>query len=374
MNVLIKPASGACNMRCRYCFYSDEMANRETGVVGRMSTDTLEVIVSRVLGAASEPGTPCVFMFQGGEPTLAGLDFYRALEGYVKKYNTQGLRVGYAIQTNGFAINEQWAELFARMKFLVGLSLDGTRELHDANRRTPSGRGTFDAVMQAARLFLRYGVEFNILSVVTDMTARGALKLHNFFDAQGFRYQQYIPCLDPLCHGGEQHTALSAERYAAFLCRTFDAWYDDLSRGKYVYNRTFENYMAILLGRAPENCGMAGVCSPQYVIEADGGVYPCDFYVLDEYRLGNILSDSFESMDARREELGFIARSRELHPDCRDCRYFALCRGGCYRERIDTGDGSGIPKNRFCAAYLKFFPYAAERLWSAAKMLSGRAR
>lgn len=367
MNVLIKPASGACNMRCRYCFYNDEMANRATGVVGLMSLGTLETVVRRVLERAERE---CVFMFQGGEPTLAGLDFYRALEGFVAKYNTRALRVSYAIQTNGFAVDEEWAALFARMKFLVGLSLDGGRELHDANRRTPSGRGTFDAVMRAARLFERYGVEFNILTVVTGATARGALRLHNFFDAQGFRYQQYIPCLDPLCGAdGDAHAALTSDQYATFLCRTFDAWYDDLVHGKYVYNRTFENYMAILIGRQPENCGMAGICSPQYVIEADGGVYPCDFYVLDEYRLGSILTDSFESLDARREELGFISRSRELHPDCRACPYLALCRGGCYRERVAV-PGSDVPKNRFCAAYLKFFPYAGERLREAVRLIA----
>lgn len=364
MNILIKPASGACNMRCRYCFYNDEMAHRSTAIMGMMTIDTLEVLVSRVVESAQKQ---CVFMFQGGEPTLVGKDFYRALSRLVGQYNKRGIRVGYAIQTNGFAIDEEWAELFAQMHFLVGLSLDGGRELHDTNRRTPSGRGTFDAVMNAARLFDRFGVEYNILTVVTGATARGALSLHNFFDAHGFRYRQYIPCLDPLGQSGA--AALTDSQYATFLCRTFDAWYSDIVRGKYVYNRTFENYMAIMLGRQPESCGMAGVCSPQYVVEADGSVYPCDFYVLDEYRLGSILTDSFEDMDARRHELGFIERSAVLHPDCRECRYFQLCRGGCYRERIEISPEMP-PKNRFCGAYLKFFDYAADRLWDAARRIT----
>jgi uncharacterized protein len=165
--------------------------------------------------------------------------------------------------------------------------------------------------------------------------------------------------------------ALKAEQYAAFLCRTFDAWYDDLCHGKYVYNRTFENFMAAMIGRPPENCGMAGVCSPQYVIEADGGVYPCDFYVMDEYKLGNILTDSFDALDAARERIGFIERSKNLHPDCGECKYFALCRGGCYRDRIDAGDGKP-PKNRFCAAYLKFFPYAVDRMADAVRRILGK--
>lgn len=368
MNVLIKPASGACNMRCRYCFYNDEMANRETGVLGMMTPETLEVVVRRMLEASE---LECTFMFQGGEPTLAGLDFYRELERLVERCNTRRLRVGYAIQTNGFAINEEWAQLFARMHFLVGLSLDGDRALHDANRRTPTGHGTFDAVLRAAELFRRYGVEFNILTVVTGATARSALRLHNFFRSHGLEYQQYIPCLDPLCTAGESQPALTAEQYGTFLCRSFDAWYAELERGNYIYNRSFENWMAITLGMRPENCGMAGVCSPQYVIEADGGVYPCDFYVLDEYRLGSILTDSFEALDARRRELGFIERSAELHPDCRSCRYLALCRGGCYRERVEVAPGEP-PKNRFCAAYMRFFPYAGERLARAAQFIASR--
>lgn len=364
LSVLIKPASGACNMRCRYCFYNDEMANRETAVMGMMTPETLEVVVRRMLEAT---GRECTFMFQGGEPTLAGLDFYRTLEALVARYNTRGVRVRYAIQTNGFAVDEEWARLFARMHFLVGLSLDGGRELHDANRRTPSGRGTFDAVMRTAQLLRRHGVEFNILTVVTGATARGALRLHNFFRAQGFGYQQYIPCLDPLCEAGNECAApsLTAEQYGTFLCRSFDAWYAELVRGNYIYNRTFENWMAVMLGMRPENCGMAGICSPQYVIEADGGVYPCDFYVLDEYRLGSILTDSLEALDARRDELGFIERSTVLHPDCRACRYLPLCRGGCYRERVEVAPGEP-PKNRFCAAYLRFFAYAEPRLRDAA--------
>ncbi|MBQ9079477.1 MAG: anaerobic sulfatase maturase [Clostridia bacterium] len=365
MNLLIKPASGACNMRCSYCFYADEMAHRECANFGMMSVETLEKIVEKSLANADRF---CNFMFQGGEPTLVGIDFYRALPELVKKHNTRGVGVGYAIQTNGYNIDDEWARLFAREKYLVGLSLDGPREIHDANRKNAAGRGTFDAVTKTAALFDKHKVEYNILSVVTGASARGALKIHNYFDAKGFGYQQYIPCLDPLDAPGSTPMALKADQYAAFLCRTFDAWYDDLCRGKYVYNRTFENWMAAMIGRAPENCGMAGVCSPQYVVEADGGVYPCDFFVMDEYKLGNFLTDSFEQMDAKRAELGFIERSRRLHPDCMQCRYYTLCRGGCYRDRVELGDGEP-PKNRFCAAYLKFFPYAVDRMADAVRRL-----
>lgn len=372
MNLLIKPASGACNMRCSYCFYADEMKHRECANFGMMSTQTLEIMVEKSLAeAAKRPEKSCYFMFQGGEPTLVGIDFYKTLSALVKKYNTQSVQVGYAIQTNGYAVNEEWAQLFARERYLVGLSLDGPREIHDANRKNAAGKGTFDAVTRAAALFDKYRVEYNILSVVTGMSARGALKIHNFFDSKNFLYQQYIPCLDPIDEPNSTPMALKADQYATFLCRTFDAWYADLCRGKYVYNRTFENFMAAMIGRPPENCGMAGICSPQYVVEADGGVYPCDFFVMDEYKLGNILTDSFEVLDKKRDEIGFVERSRKLHPDCKACKYFALCRGGCYRDRIELGDGNP-PKNRFCAAYLKFFPYSVDRMADAVRRILGK--
>lgn len=366
MNLLIKPASGACNMRCRYCFYADEMAHREKAVIGMMSVGTLEVIVRRALETAERE---CCFMFQGGEPTLAGIEFYRKLIGFTSGYNTRRLRVSYAIQTNGFALDEDWAELFTRNKFLVGLSLDGPRELHDLNRRAAGGRGSFDEVMRTVALFDRHGVDYNILSVVTGESARRAVSIYNFFASKKFRYQQYIPCLDGFDADPTAPRALTAKQYATFLRRIFDVWYADISSGKYVYNRTFENWMSIMLGRLPESCGMAGFCSPQYTIEADGSVYPCDFYVLDGYRLGNLLTDSFADLDRRRDELGFVERSRKLPDECSACRWLPLCRGGCYRERIG-GNGEAPPKNRFCETYREFFPYAADRLAAAARMLT----
>ncbi len=373
MNLLIKPASGACNMRCRYCFYADEMAHRERGIVGMMSVDTLETIVKKTLEGA--PRGAAAFMFQGGEPTLSGLDFYRALIGYVKKHNTRGLRVSYSIQTNGYLIDEDWAKFFAEHRFLVGLSLDGGRDIHNLNRITPGEDGTFDRVMSAAALFDKHRVEYNILTVVTNRTARSALSIYNFFKKQGFKYQQHIPCIEGFGDDGTSPWTLSAEQYGRFLSRTFDSYYSDITSGKYVYNRNFENWIGILLGRHPESCGMVGVCSRQYVVEADGSVYPCDFYVLDEYKLGNLLTDSFEEIDRRREEIGFIEKSRVVDPECAECKWHFLCRGGCRREREQTasagsaGEGD-LVKNRFCAGYLEFFPYAYERLCNLARMVS----
>ncbi|MGI6166609.1 MAG: radical SAM protein [Eubacteriales bacterium] len=176
MNILIKPASGACNMRCSYCFYTDEMAHRERSIIGMMSTGTLDVIVKKTLDRARGF---CTFMFQGGEPTLVGLDFYRYLISSVEGHNTKGVRVSYAIQTNGYAVDEEWAKFFAQNNFLVGLSLDGTGDIHDANRRTPSGKGSFGRVSATATLFAKHRVQYNILTVVTGLTARRSVSIYN---------------------------------------------------------------------------------------------------------------------------------------------------------------------------------------------------
>ncbi len=363
MNLLIKPASGSCNLRCRYCFYADEMTHRETANLGMMSPRTAE---NTVKFALDNSVVSCSFMFQGGEPTLRGLEFYENFVGLVKKYNEKHLPVSFAIQTNGYSVDDDFAKFFAENDFLVGLSLDGPKFINDQNRVDAKGVSSFDRVLETVGAFEKYGVKYNILAVVTSIGARNAAKIRDFFAEKHFTYQQFIPCLDPL-NGSANVPALTDRQYGDFLCRAFDLWYADILKGQYVYNRTFENYMMILLGGAPENCGMAGKCSVQYVVEADGSVYPCDFYVLDGYKLGNVNENSVSEMDQRREEIGFVERSEDLPDECRDCRWLKLCRGGCYRERIP--DTNGVPKNRFCVSYKQFLAYSYDRLNDAARKI-----
>lgn len=361
VHIMLKPASGLCNMRCRYCFYADEMKNRAVSSYGLMSEDTLEAIVRKTEEAAE--GT-CTFGLQGGEPTLAGLDFFRTLTALQKKYNTKGLVIHNALQTNGFLIDERWAEFFAENGYLVGISLDGTRGLHDLYRRDAEDRGTFDRVMRSISLLERYGVEYNILTVVTAQTAKHIGEVYRFFARKNLRYQQYIPCLDPLeAARGERRYSLTPELYGRFLTKLFDLWYEDVVHGRFIYIRYFENLLGMMLGRAPESCGVSGVCSRQYVVESDGSVYPCDFYMLDEYRLGSLVTDSFEQLEQRRAELHFIEDSAVWPRKCRDCRWAGVCRDGCRRDRVpDTDQTSGL--NYFCSAYQSFFSYAMPRLSS----------
>ncbi len=385
MYLLIKPASGACDLGCRYCFYADEMSRRSEAARGIMKKETAAAILGKALARCSEAGRrePLSIGFQGGEPLLAGIDFFRFVCSFVEENNNRRIPVSFFIQTNGTHVGPAFAELFDEKNFLVGLSMDGPKEYHDKCRVTRDGKSCFSAVQRAAVELRRAGAEFNTLTVVTSFTASHAQRLYSFFARSGLRWQQYIPCVAPLGDDGADALGLglSAEQYGEFLCRMFDLWYEDALRGgaSYVYNRDFENWIGILAGRPPEECGMCGVCSVQYLIESDGSVYPCDFYALDAYCLGNLLTDSFDDIDRARERIGFIEASRALPAECAECRWLNLCRNGCRRNRVGgepaPACGFDFPggKNRFCESYRRFFEYAYPRMRSMADLIVRRA-
>ncbi len=425
ISVMIKPASGSCNMRCRYCFYADEQENRAVSSYGVMSLETMRNLVDKALDYAEHA---CTFAFQGGEPTLAGLPFFREFVAYAearaREMSTGGpaagkpassaqpsaasaqpaapttqpsavsaqpsepsaqssaaadasrkrrpsapLQLHFALQTNGYAITEEWAQFFAEKHFLIGVSLDGTKEIHDRYRLDVAGKGTYQRVMDSIALLEKYKVEFNILTVITGPSARRGQRIYSFFRQNHFDYHQYIECLDPLeeAPGGHDYS-LTPDRLEQFLKSTFDVWYRDVAGGYYVSNRYFDNLLLMLYGREPESCNMRGVCGVQWIVEADGGMYPCDFYVLDQWRLGNVNENTFEEMDRRRGELGFIQESMRVPEECRTCRWAALCRNGCRRNRRMDGDG----KNYFCSAYKGFFEYAYPRLAELARRGVGK--
>ena len=356
---MIKPASSICNMKCGYCFYCDIAKNREHASYGMMSEDTLERAVKVALAYSSRD---CTIAFQGGEPTLRGLDFFNKLIGCQKKHNVNNVRIHNAIQTNGFKLGEEFIKFFAEHSFLTGISLDGSRDTHDAYRKTPFGDDTFFNVIETINLFKRHGAEFNILTVVNGRTGKKAEKIYSFYKKNCFNYLQFIACLDPLNEApGNYGHSLTPEVYGSFLCELFDLWHEDLQNGRQPYIRQFENYIGILLGMGAESCDMLGVCGRQYVVEADGSVYPCDFYVLPEYRLGNLNFDSLDKIDENRNKIGFIKYSSSIRDNCKPCEFYRICRGGCRRHRlIDAGDGS--VRNYFCVAYKKFFGYALGRM------------
>lgn len=358
LQLLIKPASGNCNMRCEYCFYMDEMENRRQKSYGFMSVETLEILVKKALEYADGS---CAFAFQGGEPTLVGLEFYQELIRLQERYNTKKISIENAIQTNGYYMDEKWAEFLAENHFLVGLSIDGVCATHNAYRKNPKGEETFERVMNTAELLKRYKVDFNILTVVHNRTVSKVSRIYQFYKKNGFNYQQYIACLDPLGAEEKSKYSLSPEAYGQFLIDLFDLWYLDLQKGEQPYIRQFENYITILMGMEPEACDMKGMCSLQQVVEADGSVYPCDFFVLDDYKTGNILTDDFEQIFEKGMEIGFVQKSVPADEECRKCRYFPVCRGGCGRHRMDES-GNRTGRNRFCRSYQMLFDAALPRM------------
>lgn len=356
MHVLIKPASGNCNLRCEYCFYYDTMEKRKKASYGYMSEETLEAVIRRVLWSASDR---CSFTFQGGEPTLRGLDFFRKAVELEQHYNRNHVRIENAIQTNGYGLDKEWAAFFRENHFLVGVSLDGGPKIHDCYRRNVKGEGSFYKVMEHIELLKRAGVDFNILSVVNKKTAPMIKKTYEFYRKNQFHYLQFIACLEPLGEEpGNREYSLSPKQYGQFLIELFDLWFEDLQQGKQPYIRQFENYIAMLLGQAPESCDMRGSCSRQYAVEADGSVYPCDFYVLDAYCLGNFRENTVEEIDRARLELGFIEDSMKKEASCAFCRYQFLCRGGCRRNRSSRNGHHQY----FCESYRMFFDACLPRM------------
>ena len=369
LSIMLKPASSLCNLRCQYCFYADEAAHREQASYGMMSEDTLEAILKRTLAFAEGS---CTIVYQGGEPTLAGLGFFRRAMELEQKWNVNGVAIHHSIQTNGMVLDREWAAFFREHRFLVGLSLDGNRKVHDANRLDPTGQGTFGRVMESLNLLKEYKVEFNVLTVVTRQTVPQIKQIYQFFSRLGVEYQQYIPCLDPLeAVPGKQGYSLDEESYLQFLKNLFDCWYPEAKQGHLRYVRYFIGLMNLLAGNPPGVCEMNGVCSRQYVVEADGSVYPCDFYMLDDWRLGNLTTDSFPELERRRQALGFIEASRVYPPQCRSCKWAPLCRGGCRRDRLAMPDGS-LGVNRYCGAFRSFFEYAVPKLMELVRQYSGQ--
>lgn len=372
VSLLIKPVSGNCNMRCKYCFYIDETQNRSTASFGKMSSSTMTSLIDKAFAFSDQD---CTFAFQGGEPTLAGLEFFQEFSSYVKNHpNPKNVRIHYAFQTNGILIDEDWADWFAENHVLVGISLDGPKKLHDLYRLDHAQNGTFTKVMTAIHLLKEKEVDFNILTVVTAASSHKGKQIYDFFRKNDFQFQQYIECLDPFgSKRGSCEYSLKPHQYEIFLKDVFDAWYLDMKSGHYVYNRYFENLMMILAGQAPESCNMRGFCGPQWVIEADGSVYPCDFYVLDEWKLGNVLTDSFEEMEHTRQESSFIEQSKPIPEECLKCKWLMLCRNGCRRNRELMTDGT-TGKNYFCSAYYNFLEYAAPKLLEIYRLLLLRSR
>lgn len=362
-SVVLKPSSGMCNMSCDYCFYCDESRNRSQQFYGFMSEQTLKNVIRKtILRADGEIS----YVFQGGEPTLCGVEFFKKAISFQKQYNRRGIRVNNMFQTNGYLLDEKWCQFLKENHFLVGISVDGIKQTHDKYRHSKDGGATYDRVIRATELLEQYGVDYNILTVVNREVAENIEKIYESYKRRGWKFQQYIACLDPLGEiRGDTEYALTPKLYGDFLIKLFHLWYMDQETGDAPYIRQFDNYVGILAGYQPESCEQRGTCGVHIVVEGDGSVYPCDFYVLDEYCLGNFNTHQLDKIDEVRRKIRFVERSKLLWEKCRNCEYFTLCRGGCQRNRL-LDRQSGTYENYFCESYRMLFREHLGRMKKAA--------
>lgn len=359
LNFLIKPASGLCNLRCRYCFYEDETNNRSEKNRGIMKEETMNLLIDRAFQEI-DPDGRISFAFQGGEPTIAGLPFFRHFVDRVKSLRPHRVSVSYAIQTNGTLLDEEWAGFFKENRFLVGISMDGDKVLHNLYRKDPAGNDTWNRVMKSLKLLQKNNVDVNALCVVTKQTARHPEKTYRELKSIGIGYLQYIACLDPICEPkGKRMWSLSPESYGSFLCKLFDCWYNDWEKGQYHSIRLFDDYIHILLGDGASTCSTCGHCGSYFLVEADGSVYPCDFFALDEWYMGDLKAHSLSELASSETARRFLAESANKPPECKGCRYSSICNGGCRNDWIVAPSGM---QNYHCAAFRMLLDYAMPRM------------
>ena len=358
LHIMWKTVSEECNLACDYCYYST------TGGVLRqpvrvMEPEILERFISQYMKRSSGQA---VFSWQGGEPLLAGLPFFEQVVSLQAKYAPPYTSISNALQTNGTLINEKWAQFFKRYHFLVGISLDGPEPVHNARRITGSGKGSFDLVMRGVRHLQEAGVEYNILTVIHEDNVTKPDELMAFYKEQKFLYVQFIPCMDFVSQqsGMPGRFRITPEQYGRFLCRMFDLWYND---GKPELSiRMFDNMLLALLGRPADQCAHSSCCPKMMVLETSGDAYPCDFFIDEQHRLGNIGRDDLDTLLESPVYDEFLQLKPRMNAACSSCEYVGFCHGGCPRSRnwLDIQDLSEV--DYFCGSYQMFYAHAYDRM------------
>jgi uncharacterized protein len=373
VTLMIKPVGALCNLNCTYCYYlrtGDEVFN---GHVRRMSTDTLRDVFA---GALPRFGPEVTIAWQGGEPMLAGLDFFRQAVDFVRQHQLPGQQVSHALQTNATLIDDDWCAFLREQKVLVGVSIDGPPHFHNRYRRDRAGEPSADAVLKGLRKLQQHGVEYNILCVLNDRNVEHPDEVLGYLLNTGSRWVQFIPAIEWEHSDGNAPDSLepaprlapyspTGEAYGRFLCRIFDLWFE-----RYRQSLSIRIVDAVLnelvLGQMPF-CILAGACHNQITIEHDGSIFGCDHFVSDRWRLGSIQSPGDDGWLARVDEAKltqFADRKQSLPAGCQSCEFRRFCYGGCPKHRPHGGD---VPEaSVLCAGYKAFFAHAMPRLqWLA---------
>lgn len=366
-SLLIKPASAVCNLDCSYCFYLDREADPYKAMPARrMTTETLERLVDTYLFYSYPNAT---FAFQGGEPTLAGLDFFRKLVEFQKQYGRDGHNISNALQTNAILLNDDWAQLFHEYNWLIGVSLDGPEQINDTYRFNKSGRGTWKQVMRGVECLQKNKVDFNILCVLSQANVEKPRELYQFYKSIGVDNLQFIPLAEFDHDGNRLPFTITPEQYGRFLVEMFDLWWPDRRKMRI---RFFDNIAEALAGIKPGSCTMHETCDSYVVVEYNGDIFPCDFFVESSWKIGNITVDSWSEIARRTRRYSFAQKKTLAHPDCQVCEWQSICHGGCpkfrhgpYRRFEDL--------DYFCLAYKMIYAKSVGPLRREVEKLLGHA-
>jgi len=362
--LLIKPSGSDCNMDCKYCFYKNRAPEVGRGRQ-RMSDEVLDKLVKDYL----QLGFPVAnFSWQGGEPTLMGLDFYKRLVELQKRYGLPGQEVSNALQTNTISLDEKWCQFLHDYKFLVGVSIDGPRQFHDYYRLDHSGAGTFDKVTRAIQICKEYKVEFNTLTLLNKKNVEHPDELFDFFIENSIRYLQFIPCVELDQDTGRiADFSVTPQQYGQFLCRIFDRWYEHGPQNLSI--RDFDSILSHCATGKHTICTFDKQCSGYIVIEHTGDCFPCDFFVEPKWLLGNIFETPIEKLAAGSRKRAFARANQNLCNKCLLCRHLAVCRGGCMKDKVPF-DGHRSRESYFCESYKRFFDYTMPKFMQIAATIN----
>jgi uncharacterized protein len=369
---MAKPGGSRCNLACQYCFYLRK-GDLYPGSRFRMPDEVLKEYIRQTIETHCIPEV--TFAWQGGEPTLMGRGFFEKAIALQKNYRRPGMVIHNTIQTNGILLDDRWCEFFKKNRFLVGISMDGPRELHDACRTDASGKGTFDRVMKGLAHLKKHSVDFNVLCTVNAMNGDHPREVYNFFrDVVKAQFIQFIPVVErDQKTGPVTPLSVGPEQFGRFLAGVFDEWVrHDVGT---VYIQHFDAALAGWYGEPHGICVFSPTCGQAMVIEHNGDVYSCDHFVDRDHLLGNIMTDPLDEMVGSSRQSQFGRDKQEGLPAyCRSCRFLFACQGECPKNRfIATPDGEpGL--NYLCKGYRLFFAHIAGPMeYMAQELRAGRA-
>jgi len=374
-HVMAKPRGAICNLDCEYCYYLRK-EDLYQGRSFRMSDQILENYIRQYITAQRVPEVN--FAWQGGEPTLMGLDFFRKVVAYQQKYARPGMKIENTLQTNGTLLNDEWCRFLAKNRFLIGISLDGPREVHDVYRKDKGGAPTFDRVVRGVNLLRRHKVDFNVLTCVSAANVHQPLEVYHFLrDEIGAEYIQFIPIVERDNDTGFQEgtvltsRSITGKQYGDFLIAIFDEWvHRDVGR---VFVQIFDTALGRWLGAPGGLCVFQETCGKALVMEHNGDLYSCDHFVEPRHLLGNILETPLIELVGSEQQLKFgLNKKASLPRYCRECPVLFACNGGCPKNRTDLTPDGEAGLNHFCKGYKAFFTHIDQPMRIMAGLLRQR--